>query len=168
MALPILTTARLTLRPLEIADVPAIHAWLSNPEVMRFWSTLPHQEITETEDWVRLSIAETAKGSAHDFGVVHEDRLIGRVALWQGDEIGFFFDPAMRGKGFATEALRALCAYGFEMLGFDQIKADVDPDNAPSLRVLERVGFIRTGLAKNTFEIGGKFFDSVYLSLKRP
>jgi RimJ/RimL family protein N-acetyltransferase len=53
-------------------------------------------------------------------------------------------------------------------LALTELVADVDPDNEASLRLLERNGFIRTGFAKNTFEIGGKFFDSVYLALKRP
>ncbi|MBK8159646.1 MAG: GNAT family N-acetyltransferase [Rhodospirillaceae bacterium] len=168
MTLPILTTPRLTLRPLAMSDAPALHQWLSDPQVMRYWSTLPHTEIAQTEAWVQSSLDAMAKGEAQDFAVLHDGRVIGRVAFWQGDEIGFLFDPKAWGKGFASEALRAIAAYGFEVLGFDEIRADVDPDNAASLRVLERVGFKRTGFAEKTFEIGGKWFDSVYLSLKRP
>nr|WP_298688148.1 GNAT family protein [uncultured Dongia sp.] len=165
--LPTLTTPRLTLRQLAMSDVHALHAWLSDPQVMRYWSTLPHTDIKQTEAWVQLSLDAMAKGEAQDFAVLFEGRVIGRVAFWQGDEIGFFFDPKMQGKGFAAEALRAIAAYGFEILGFTEIRADVDPDNAASLRVLERVGFQRTGTAEKTFEIGGKWFDSVYLSLRR-
>jgi [ribosomal protein S5]-alanine N-acetyltransferase len=168
MTLPTLTTPRLTLRPLAMSDAPMLHQWLSDPQVMRYWSTLPHTDIAQTEAWVQLSLDAMAKGEAQDFAVLFEGRVIGRVAFWQGDEIGFFFDPKMQGNGFAAEALRAIAAYGFETLGFTEIRADVDPDNAASLRVLERVGFQRTGTAEKTFEIGGKWFDSVYLSLKRP
>jgi len=168
MTLPALTTPRLTLRQLMMSDAPALHAWLSDPQVMRYWSTLPHTDIKQTEAWVQLSLDAMDKGEAQDFAVLFEGRVIGRVAFWQGDEIGFLFDPKMQGKGFASEALRAIAAYGFETLGFTEIRADVDPDNAASLRVLEHVGFQRTGTAEKTFEIGGKWFDSVYLSLKRP
>lgn len=166
--LPTLTTERLTLRPLTLADVPALHAWLSDPAVMRFWSTLPHTDIKQTEDWVRVSLDTMAKGEAQDFAVLHEGEIIGRIAFWQGNEIGFFFDPAKQGQGFASEALRAISRFGFDTLGFSSIEADVDPDNTPSLRLLERNGFERTGFAEKTFEIGGKWFDSVYLSQKRP
>lgn len=165
--LPTLTTERLTLRPLMMSDALALHAWLSDPEVMRYWSTLPHTDIRETEAWVQGSLDAMAKGEAQDFAVLLEDRIIGRVAFWHGDEIGFLFDPKMQGKGFASEALRRIAAYGFETLGFKKIRADVDPDNLASLRVLERVGFVRTGFAEKTFEIGGKWVDSVYLSLRR-
>jgi [ribosomal protein S5]-alanine N-acetyltransferase len=168
MTLPILTTARLTLRPLAMSDAPLLHAWLSDPLVMRYWSTLPHSDIAQTEAWVQGSLDAMAKGEAQDFAVLFQGRVIGRVAFWQGDEIGFLFDPAIWGQGLASEALRAIAAYGFDTLGFEEIRADVDPDNAASLRVLERVGFKRTGFAEKTFEIGGKWFDSVYLSLTRP
>jgi RimJ/RimL family protein N-acetyltransferase len=167
MPLPILTTPRLTLRQLAMSDAPALHEWLSDPHVMRYWSTLPHTDIKQTEAWVQLSLDAMAKGEAQDFAVLFEGRVIGRVAFWQGDEIGFFFDPKMQDKGFAGEALRAIIAYGFETPGFTEIRADVDPDNTASLSVLERVGFQRTGSAEKTFEIGGKWFDSVYLSLRR-
>jgi RimJ/RimL family protein N-acetyltransferase len=168
MTLPVLTTARLTLRPLAMADAPALHPWMADPEVMRFWSTLPHKELAETEAWVRISVEAQAEGTAHDFAVLLAGKVVGRMAFWQGGEIGFFFDPAYQGQGLASEALKAMIAYAFDTLGFDEITADVDPDNAASLRLLERNGFIRTGFAKDTFEIGGKTFDSVYLAMKRP
>lgn len=167
MSLPTLTTPRLTLRPLTMADAPALHPWMADPEVMRFWSTLPHKELAETDAWVRISVEAQGEGTAHDFAVLSNGKVVGRMAFWQGAEIGFFFDPATRGKGFASEALKAMIAYAFETLGFDEITADVDPDNEASLRLLERNGFLRTGFAKDTFEIGGKSFDSVYLALKR-
>jgi ribosomal-protein-alanine N-acetyltransferase len=175
---PVLTTERLILRPLVLEDATALHPLLSDPAVMRYWSTLPHTEFAETEDWVRGSVAAQAAGTAHDFAVLHAGRLIGRIGFWQGPEIGFFFDPAEQGKGFASEALKAMIGLafgrlgfgrlGFDGLGFDEIVADVDPDNAPCLRLLERNGFVRTGFAEKTFEIGGRFFDSVYLALKKP
>ena len=61
------------------------------------------------------------------------DVPIGRVAFWQGDEIGFFFDPRHWGRGYASEALGRFCAFGFAALGFTQIRADVDPDNVAFL-----------------------------------
>lgn len=168
MPLSTLKTPRLTLRPLAMEDAPALHPWMADPEVMRFWSTLPHKELAETEAWVRISVEAQGDGTAHDFAVLMGDKVVGRMAFWQGAEIGFFFDPAYQGQGLASEALKAMIAYAFDRLGFDEITADVDPDNEASLRLLERNGFIRTGFAKDTFEIGGKSFDSVYLALKRP
>lgn len=161
-------TTRLVLRSLALSDAAAMHPWFMDPEVMRFWSTLPHRDFAQTEAWVRASVEAQAEGKAHDFAVFSGGRMIGRIAFWDGPELGFLFDPAFQGQGFASEALKAMIAFGFDELGFDELTADVDPDNAASLRLLERNGFTRVGFAKDTFEIGGKFFDSVYLALKRP
>jgi RimJ/RimL family protein N-acetyltransferase len=168
MSLPELTTERLRLRPMQRGDAVALHAWLADPAVMRYWSTLPHRDLAETVRWVELSLQEGAAGRAVDYVALKDREVIGRVAFWQGSEIGFFFGPEHQGRGYAGEALAAFCRFGFDDLGFDEIRADVDPDNAPSLRVLERLGFIRTGFAEKTIEIGGRWFDSVYLTLARP
>lgn len=54
------------------------------------------------------------------------------------------------------------------MLGLDHITADVDPDNTASLNMLGKMGFVETGRAQDTLHIGGKWFDIVYLELRRP
>jgi RimJ/RimL family protein N-acetyltransferase len=84
-----------------------------------------------------------------------------------GNEIGFLFHRDTWGKGFGREAVGALLRHGFEALGFSQAKADVDPDNARSLKLLEALGFQRTGSAERTFKIGEDWFDSIYLTLER-
>lgn len=162
---PILETRRLILRRLAAYDVPGLHAMLSDAETMRYWSTLPHQEITETDVWVRESVEASARGDAHDFAVLREGRLVGRVAFWMGNEIGFLFHRNVWGQGIAREAVTALLRYGFETLGFASVRADVDPENLRSLALLERLGFKHTGYAERTFKIGERWTDSVYLEL---
>jgi len=165
MSDPILETPRLILRRLANYDAPALHEMLSDAETMRFWSTLPHVEMAETEAWVAESVAATARGDAHDFAVLREGRVIGRVTFWMGNEIGFLFHRDVWGQGLAREALAALLRYGFEELTFKTVRADVDPGNLRSLAVLERLGFKRTGYAERTFKIGETWVDSVYLEL---
>ena len=161
-------TPRLLLRPIMRYDAPMLHQALSDPAVMRYWSTPPHGALRETEDWIAESTAAMARGDAHDFAVLHDGQVIGRVAFWMGDEIGFFFLRKAWGKGFAREAAAAVLRYGFDTLGFKQVRADVDPDNVASLRLLESVGFKRTGFAKNTLKVGETWVDSVYLTLLPP
>jgi RimJ/RimL family protein N-acetyltransferase len=163
---PILETPRLILRRLASYDAPALHEMLSDAETMRFWSTVPHVEISETETWVAESMAATSRGDAHDFAVLREGRVVGRVAFWMGNEIGFLFHRDVWGQGIAREAVDALLHYGFATLKFTNVHADVDPENLRSLLLLERLGFQRTGYAERTFKIGEKWVDSVYLELK--
>jgi RimJ/RimL family protein N-acetyltransferase len=165
MTPPILETPRLILRRLTPYDAPALHAMLSDAETMRYWSSPPHVNLAETEAWVAESVAATARGDAHDFAVLREGRLVGRVAFWMGNEIGFLFHRDVWGQGVAREAVGALLRHGFEALGFASVRADVDPDNQRSLALLERLGFRRTGFAARTFKIGETWVDSVYLEL---
>jgi len=167
MTLPIIETERLVLRRMMSYDAPALHAMLSDPETMQYWSTPPHVTLAETEEWVAEGIAATARGDGHDFVVLESDRLIGRVAFWMGNEIGFLFSRAVWGKGYAREAMNAVLRYGFEQLDYKTVRADVDPENVRSLKLLERVGFKRTGFAERTFKIGERWVDSVYLELAK-
>jgi ribosomal-protein-alanine N-acetyltransferase len=162
---PIIETPRLILRRLAAYDAPALHEMLSDPETMRYWSSLPHVEHAETVAWVAESVAATARGDAHDFAVLREGRVIGRVTFWMGNEIGFLFHRDVWGQGIAREAVAALLHYGFETLRFASVRADVDPANLRSLMLLERLGFKRTGYAERTFKIGENWVDSVYLEL---
>ena len=60
-------------------------------------------------------------------------------------EIGYSVVPGQRGQGIATEAVRALAAWGLSQPAVLAIVAHCEPDNEPSIRVLERVGFVRDG-----------------------
>jgi RimJ/RimL family protein N-acetyltransferase len=165
MSEPILETPRLILRRLAGYDAPGLHEMLSDPETMRFWSTVPHVALAETEAWIADSVAAMARGDAHDFAVLRDGRLVGRTAFWMGNEIGFLFHRDVWGQGIAREAVGALLRHGFETLRFASVRADVDPANLRSLALLERLGFKRTGYAERTFKIGETWVDSVYLEV---
>lgn len=165
--MPTLHTARLLLRRFRPDDAPALHVAMSDPEVMRYWSTAPHADLAQTEDWVARTIAATEAGESDEFVIEHEGRVVGKVGLWRGDEIGFLMVRHAWGRGLATEAARAVIGRGFER-GLDRITAEVDPLNGRSLRLLTGLGFGRTGYAARTVCIDGVWSDSVYLELPRP
>ncbi len=162
-----LRTERLLLRRPRRDDSPAMHAILSDATAMRYWSTLPHAELAESEAWVATTIEAVARGECDDFFVERNGRLIGKAGLWNGDEIGFLFSPTVWGQGYAREALTAVIGHAFTTGGRAQIRADVDPRNDRSLRLLGRLGFRESGRAERTFCIGGEWSDSVYLVLTK-
>ena len=157
-------TERLLLRRFRLKDAAAFHAILSEPQAMTYWSTPPHREFAETEKWVRSTIEAVAAGEADDFIALHQGTIIGKAGLWHGNEIGMIFAPSSWGQGFAGEAVRAIIARA-NARGMSSIRADVDPRNERSLRVLMRLGFVETGRAKATLQVGGEWVDSVYLEL---
>lgn len=162
----ILTTQRLILRPVEDRDAEPLHAIYSNSDAMRYWSRLPHTKMEET-----IEAIEDLKGrcGSNSFGLVieYQGHAIGRIGLWQFPEIGFILHPDHWGKGLAREALDAMIAYGLETLGLEEVTADVDPRNAASIRLLERIGFVETGRAAKTFLLGEEWCDSIYFTLKK-
>lgn len=159
-----LTTARLTLRRVALSDVPAMHAIFADPEAMQYWSRLPHTDIAETEAWIVKTIEAVEAGEADDFVVVHEGALVGRVGIWQGNELGLIFARSVWGTGIAREATEALVERS-RSRGMKSIMADIDPRNLRVARFLEKLGFRKTAEAKSTYRIGDIWTDSEYLTL---
>jgi RimJ/RimL family protein N-acetyltransferase len=164
----ILRTPRLILRRPRSDDVAAMHAILRDPLAMRYWSTLPHTTLAESEAWVAKTIDAINAGECDDFFIEHEGLLIGKAGLWNRNEIGFLFSPSVWGKGYAREALQAVIDRAFREGRHEEIRADADPRNERSLRLLMRLGFRETGRAQRTFNVGGEWSDSVFLSLAKP
>jgi ribosomal-protein-alanine N-acetyltransferase len=163
----VLTTVRLRLRPARSDDLTDIHAILSNAEAMRYWSSRPHTTPEESQTWLGKMIDADPSTSA-DFIVEYQDRVIGKCGMWRVPEIGYILHPDVWGMGLAREALAALLPHVFARFpAMAAIVADVDPRNERSLALLRHFGFIETGRAERTFQVGDEWVDSVYLSLAR-
>lgn len=116
-----------------------------------------------------------AAKSLFQWGVARreDDRVIGTCTLYHLDrrnrraEIGFALAREHWGRGLMQEALVALLGYAFDTLTLHRIEADVDPRNAASLRLLERLGFVREGFLRERWLVGGAVQDSVILGLLR-
>jgi ribosomal-protein-alanine N-acetyltransferase len=171
-----LTTARLKLRPLIEADIPAHYAVFADPEVARYWSREPWTELAQAEESIRAGMAAAADGSEVRFGIelLSTGELIGNVGLHhffeqnRRCEIGYALASKHWGQGYATEALRAAIQHGFDALHLNRIEADIDPRNIGSARVLEKLGFRKEGYMPERWIVFGEFADTVnYGLLKR-
>ena len=160
-----IVTARLTLRSARPDDLEAMHAVLSDPRATRWWSTPPHDSLEQTAAWLDSMIAN---GPDHpDFVIELDGLVIGKAGFWRLPEVGYILHPDHWGQGLAGEAVAAAIDHVFAARDLDDLTADVDPDNAASIRLLERLGFIQTGSAKATIEVGGVWMDSLYYGLSR-
>ncbi len=160
----LIRTERLVLRRARADDAPDMHRLMSDPRAMLYWSTLPHERLDQTEAWI-ASMIDVSPDESDDFIMTLEGRLIGKLGCWKLPEIGFLLDPELWGRGYASEALFAFIERR-RGLGSAELLADVDPRNAPSLRLLQRAGFVETGRAERSWHIGGVWHDSVYLRLE--
>ena len=156
-------TERLLLRRAKMDDADDMHVIMSNPLAMRYWSTPPHADLDETARWI-ASMVEVDPESSDDFIVSLNGKLIGKLGAWKLPEVGFLIDPAHWGKGLAKEAMTAFIDRR-RGLGSTELKADVDPRNLASLKLLERCGFEETHRASGTWQVGDELCDSVYLKL---
>ena len=147
-----------------MTDLPAIHGILSNPTAMRYWSSPPHGDISESETWLR-SMVDADEGESDDFIIERDGEVIGKLGCWRLPEIGFILGPAAWGQGYASEAMKAFLERRRAIAEPSRLIADVDPRNEPSLRLLTRHGFVETGRAARTWHIAGEWCDSVYLEL---
>ena len=146
-------------------DVAVMHVILSDPVATRYWSTPPHAELADSEAWVR-SMVEVDPTISDDFIVELDGRVIGKLGCWHLPEIGFLLAPDVWGQGLASEAMAAFLAHRREQPLHRTLKADVDPRNIASLRLLLKHGFVETGRAARTWHVGGQWCDSVYLELR--
>ena len=141
-----------------------MHAIMSDPQAMRYWSSPPHPDLETTRAWLASMIEAQSGGN---FIVELEGKCIGKLGCWRWPEVGYLLSRDCWGKGYATEALTAFVAYAFA--GFtNHLTADVDPRNAASLDVLARAGFHVTGHGEKTWHVADEWCDSVYLRLDRP
>ena len=84
---------------------------------------------------------------------------------FQAAYLGYQLASRHEGRGLMTEALRAVVAHAFGPMRLHRLMANHVPENERSRRVLERLGFVREGLARDYLHIGGAWRDHVLNSL---
>ncbi len=147
-----LRTQRLELRPVRDEDVARILEYRNMPEVTRWLLRTEVDPVSFKAAWRRAA----EDPNDHSVAVVLGDVVIGTVSLDVVDgmgqpgmaprteaELGYIFDPAYAGQGYATEAVAAIVAHAFDRLGVRRITAGCFADNLASVRILEKVGMRR-------------------------
>ena len=141
-------TGRLLLRPLAPEDGDALFVYRSLPEVYRFQSFRPGSVHDAEEFIARSTCAFNVPGAWFQLGIcLKGGELIGDLGLHFTDgeqaEIGYTVAPAHQGRGYACEAAEAALECLFTALKKHRVTASVDPENAPSVRLLEKLGMRR-------------------------
>lgn len=139
-----IVTERLILRPPHITDLDDIFQIFCDAEAMTYWSSAAHQSLAETEAWLMPVLADPA-GSALDYFIEFQGRIIGKLGCWRLPEVGFALNKAYWGQGLAQEAMMAFIAHMRAAKLCDRLIADVDPRNLRSKNLLEKCGFQKVG-----------------------
>ncbi|MEM6431446.1 MAG: GNAT family protein [Deinococcota bacterium] len=158
-------TDRLTLRPFGQADFEAMHAYHSDLEVCRYlpWSARGREDSQAALERRFYSTQLSREGDALYLAVTISKTadLIGEVILFlrsltsQQAELGYVFNPAFAGCGYATEAAKAMLELGFEQFKFHRIYARCDTRNIASYKLMERLNMRREAhFLQNQFDKG--------------
>lgn len=142
---------------------------IEHPE--NYWTLESHKELIVK--WEQ----NTKKELEYRFGIfkIGDDTLIGTIGLFQvfrgpreSALLGYSLDREHNGKGYTTEATKLVVNFAFEILKLHRIEAGVMPDNIGSIRVLEKAGFHKEGIALKNVKINGAWEDHQMLAIINP
>lgn len=161
--IPTLQTERLTLRAMRVSDAEDMFAYAKRESVSQYLTWTPHPDIQHTREYLTYIGQRYRTGDFFDWSVVlrDTDRMIGTCGFTRFDfasdsaEIGYVLNPDYGGQGLATEAVRAVLAFGFDRLSLHRIEAHYIRGNDASRRLMERVGMTFEGLARESMKIKG-------------
>ena len=147
---PIVETARLVLRAPRLDDAPAVVRLINDRRIAENLSRVPHPYSRQDAEMF-IAGANRADDEVAFLVTLHDGTLIGGsgVGTLRGvhPEIGYWFGVPYWGRGYATEAARAVIAYAFDELGHEALEGGARVSNPASRRVLEKCGYAWTGVA---------------------
>ncbi|GAA0595105.1 GNAT family N-acetyltransferase [Virgibacillus siamensis] len=146
----ILSTERLILRPYEDKDMGFLQTMLSNPEIMRFIGNGKPKDESGTKhfmDWIYRTYEHGSEFGLHVMVLKDDDVPVGHAGLVPQQvegkneiEIGYWVNRPYWGIGYATEIAVALKNFGLQELAKQKLIALVQPRNAASKNVAEKIG----------------------------
>ena len=147
LSIPTLETERLVLRPYRESDFDDYAAMAADPMVARY---LGDGKTMDRMDAWRAFASHFGHWVLRGYGMWAlakrgEDRMIGRVGFiypegWPGFELGWTLARDAWGNGYATEGARCALAHAFDVMKKEKVISVIHPDNAPSIRVADRIG----------------------------
>ena len=172
---PELHTPRLTLRRIVETDAPGLHLAYGDVEAMRFWDLLPSRDEQETAASIRRSLEVDPQWHAM-FAVMLRatGAFIGAVNYhfrqpWtRRPAVGWIVARPWWQQGFGAEAAGALLDHCFTALDTHRVEAQIEPGNAASRRLAERLGFQLEGLMRDWLFVNGEPRDMLLYALLRP
>jgi ribosomal-protein-alanine N-acetyltransferase len=167
------------LQPLQRADVrdwvrvrTANEAWLSpwEPSAALPW---PDRHTPAAYRAMRRAAGRRARaGTSMPFAVHVDGRLAGQVTVdnvvrgaLRSGLLGYWVDSAVAGRGVASLAVALVCDHAFGPGGLHRLQADIRPENRPSRRLVERLGFRQEGLLRSYLDIDGAWRDHLVYAL---
>lgn len=147
--IPVLETERLILRAPHLGDVNAVAALANDKRIAENTRRIPHPyRRSDAEDFI--AAVNVPSGEIAFVIALRDGPIVGACGLAMQDDpapdVGYWLGVKHWGKGYATEAVRAVIDYAFTDLGHDSLSAGARVTNPASRRILEKCGFQWTGV----------------------
>jgi len=145
----LLLTDRLRLRPVRLDDAERIyHGYARDPDVTRHLLWTPHDSLAETREFLTSCVAARERGERYAWAITRasDGRVLGMIDLRPGspdEALGFVLARTWWGRGYMTEALRAVLRFAAEETAMERVGACCHVDNEASARVMEKAGMER-------------------------
>ncbi|TDU05805.1 RimJ/RimL family protein N-acetyltransferase [Streptomyces sp. 846.5] len=160
------------LRPIEPSEAETLWRWNSDPEVMRRMQDGYRQTLAQ----VRKQMEERERNSygyvLYGVEALDDGKLVGLVCLSGAEpETGcaeldiYLGEKDYWGRGYATDAMRTICRYGFEKMRLHKIMLTVVADNHAAHHIYQKVGFVEEGRLRQVFRRDGRWHDVFTMGL---
>jgi len=166
------------IRQLELSDAEdLLKLEVENRDFFQLYSPLKDEKFYTIDgqvERIEKNVLLTKQDSVYSFGIFLTDskQLIGNVTLsevargnYQSCWVGYYLDRKHNGKGYMTKAVKLVVDYGFNELKLHRIEAGVMPHNIRSIKVLEKAGFHKEGIAIENVKINGRWENHQTLAI---
>ncbi len=174
-ALPTLREGDITLRPIRARDAkPLERVLLANRGWLRQWeATFPGGgSFIDTRGSIRNLLAHARAGHALPFVIEYDGDLVGQLNVssitfgsLSSATIGYWVAQEVAGRGITPTAVALATDYCFDVLRLHRMEICIRPENAASLRVVEKLGFRYEGLRRRFIHINGEWRDHFAFAL---
>ncbi|AIM37561.1 GNAT family acetyltransferase [Sphingobacterium sp. ML3W] len=160
------STERLYIRPVSEKDIENIHRLHSLDETDEFNTLGIPKDINETREIVEGWILENNKSHTFAIELEQENEFIGLIGIklgkekYKNAEVWFKLDSRFWNKGYATESLKRIIAFGFDELNLHRIEAGCAVENTGSIHVLEKVGMLREAHTRKLLPLKSGWSDN--------
>lgn len=174
MNFPILETEHLVLRKLKIEDADSMYIYASNDDVTKYVLWDSHTSPEQTKQFLQFMIDKYEQENyAWAVTLKDSDEFIGTIDYVMLDhnehigEIGYALSHLYWGKGYMSEAAKAILHYGFTELHLERIQARCFAENIGSERVMQKAGMVYEGTIRKAKLAKGTYYDLKMYSMIR-
>ena len=163
------TGSKIAFKPMRLEESPLIHTYASDEDVSRYIGWKLMNTLDETTAYVKEMLRREEAGTHLYTSIYERDSgvLIGTGMLFNFDdearqaEIGYVFHKDYWGKGYASDAIKAITTFADEQLGLHKVHASVVAKNIGSARVLEKNSYVLEGRLRDHFFIDEAYDDEL-------